>query len=46
MYVVTVGKRKPTSSSQRKARKEYKNRREIQVLMILKILPEFCFVMI
>jgi hypothetical protein len=29
MYVVTVGKRKPTSSSQRKARrKEYKNRRE------------------
>lgn len=35
-----VGKRKPTSSSQRKARKEYKNRRERQVFdVILKILP-------
>jgi len=41
MYVVTVGKRKPTSSSQRKARKEYKNRRERYkfLRMILKILP-------
>jgi len=46
--VVTVGKRKPTSSSQRKARKEYKNRREIQVFdVILKIFrPEFCCVAI
>ena len=39
--MVTVGKRKPTSSSQRKARKEYKKqKREIQVFdVILKIFP-------